>query len=527
VHPPESDHAVFVSYADEDCAAATAICGGLEVAGIKCWIAPRDARGEFAVAIDNAIRQSSVFLLVLSSASNRSSFVRSEVAVAGACDLPMIPVRIEDVQPEAGISLHVSRWQWFEGLPNLVDQVGDLAVVTRDLIRSPRTREVVGEGPGPKSWAWWGGRRSTAEASVTSVLAIAETILAMVLYGWIAWRWGTLHLTIASCVTPFLLLRTAASTELGVRWTARVVEAFRVERTEHALLFLSPLLFPLIRFLSTLLVVVRHPLKSLGEVPRNWWHSCCEVDSGQLPEIVPGVRDHGLLSIPIDTERNLGDLLRAVTLRELRSRPWIGKGSLDLYGDIWSLLFLYAPFLVVLSAIAVLYRFSVKGTAAVWSPIIWTVRRAFRPTLVAALRELRTLALHRVVRNWSLIVLGLLLAKSIVFQLGPGVTGECRGWVRADVCENVVVPGAFPAWQIAAAFNAILAWVLYLLADGALHAMRNGRLPYEGFLDGLFKASRVVRGILSSYTIACSIYLAAYLSRAWDFPPLGTKLWPW
>ncbi|PYI97443.1 MAG: hypothetical protein DME98_08235 [Verrucomicrobia bacterium] len=35
-------HDVFISYSSEDKLAADALCGALEAARIRCWIAPRD-----------------------------------------------------------------------------------------------------------------------------------------------------------------------------------------------------------------------------------------------------------------------------------------------------------------------------------------------------------------------------------------------------------------------------------------------------------------------------------------------------
>ena len=69
-------------------------------------------------------------------------------------------------------------------------------------------------GKQPRRWVWF-STEETAEAGKTSVLAVVETLCAMAPYAWIAWEYGTLHLTIAACVAPFLLLRTEESTRLA------------------------------------------------------------------------------------------------------------------------------------------------------------------------------------------------------------------------------------------------------------------------------------------------------------------------
>ena len=48
------------------------------------------------------------------------------------------------------------------------------------------------------------------------MLAVSETVVASLVVGLIALRYGTLHLTVSACIAPFLLLRTTKSTEVGL-----------------------------------------------------------------------------------------------------------------------------------------------------------------------------------------------------------------------------------------------------------------------------------------------------------------------
>ena len=63
-------------------------------------------------------------------------------------------------------------------------------------------------------WVWY-STPETAEARIVSVLACVETLVAMAIYAWVFVYVTKLHLLIAVCVAPFLLLRTPLSTELG------------------------------------------------------------------------------------------------------------------------------------------------------------------------------------------------------------------------------------------------------------------------------------------------------------------------
>jgi hypothetical protein len=65
----------------------------------------------------------------------------------------------------------------------------------------------------PKSWVWLSTPES-AENLALSVLALVETAIAITIYAWLAMKGYTLHVVMAACVAPFLLLRTDAAVEL-------------------------------------------------------------------------------------------------------------------------------------------------------------------------------------------------------------------------------------------------------------------------------------------------------------------------
>jgi len=109
-------HEVFICYASRDKAIADAVCDALESRQIKCWIAPRDVLPgtEWAEAIVDAIDGSRVLVLVFSSSSNTSPQVRREVGKAAGNDIPIIPLRIEDVTPSKAMTFFISRHQWLD-----------------------------------------------------------------------------------------------------------------------------------------------------------------------------------------------------------------------------------------------------------------------------------------------------------------------------------------------------------------------------------------------------------------------------
>jgi TolB-like protein len=132
---PNSNSAVFISYASQDAAIADALCAALEQAGIACWIAPRNVRpGDFyADAIVNAINACPVLVLVLSKNSVDSAHVLREVERASAKKRPVIAFRIDTTPLPPGLEYFLSASQWIDAssgtperrFPKLVEALRD------------------------------------------------------------------------------------------------------------------------------------------------------------------------------------------------------------------------------------------------------------------------------------------------------------------------------------------------------------------------------------------------------------------
>jgi TIR domain len=115
----------FVSHdTDNDGTVAMAICGALELRGLRCWIASRDIPPgvPWPQAIVNGINASRLLILVLSTAANESKWVLREVMAADKRGLPIVPVRIEAVEPAETLEFIVGPAQWFDAYPPPVEQ---------------------------------------------------------------------------------------------------------------------------------------------------------------------------------------------------------------------------------------------------------------------------------------------------------------------------------------------------------------------------------------------------------------------
>jgi TIR domain len=141
-------HDVFISHSTRDKDATDAICGYLESHGIRCWVAPRDILpgNDWAEAIVDAIASSKLMLLVFSSNANTSSQINRELSVAANNDVPVIPFRIEEIQPSKKLQYYLSTPHWIDAIPPPVDNHLDfLATSIRGLL--PPREESTEKGP--------------------------------------------------------------------------------------------------------------------------------------------------------------------------------------------------------------------------------------------------------------------------------------------------------------------------------------------------------------------------------------------
>jgi len=127
---------VFISYATADRKEALSVCKAIERRGIHCWLASRDvAPGEnYQEAIVRALRGGRAMVLVFSEAANNSDEIKKELSLASRYHIPVMALRIEDVEPSDAFAYELSTRQWIDAFQSwdrsidaLVRHIGQLA----------------------------------------------------------------------------------------------------------------------------------------------------------------------------------------------------------------------------------------------------------------------------------------------------------------------------------------------------------------------------------------------------------------
>ncbi len=114
-------HDIFISYTTKpklSGRAAFGIVRELERRGLRCWIAPRnlDAGEDYMAQLSDRVAESKAVILVFSDEANHSPHVKREVGLAFENEVPIIPFRIEDVQPDQSLKYCIGQVHWFDAL---------------------------------------------------------------------------------------------------------------------------------------------------------------------------------------------------------------------------------------------------------------------------------------------------------------------------------------------------------------------------------------------------------------------------
>lgn len=129
-------HDVFISYSTRDRERAGAACAALEREGLRCWIAPRDgAPGvSYATFLVEAIGESRIVVLVFSQFANDSEAVLNELEIASNRGIPVLPLRIERVEPHGAAEFYLRRRHWLDAFEDFERSLGMLAPAVRSAL---------------------------------------------------------------------------------------------------------------------------------------------------------------------------------------------------------------------------------------------------------------------------------------------------------------------------------------------------------------------------------------------------------
>ena len=139
---------VFISHAHKDSEIASLLQEYLEKNKVKCWIAPRDILPgtDWSEAIIKGINSANAMVVVLSSQSNKSRQIPRETERAVNRGIPVIPVRLEPINPEGALEYFLSTQHWIDLFPPPIES--HLPTILQSIIQLlDRDREILISSP--------------------------------------------------------------------------------------------------------------------------------------------------------------------------------------------------------------------------------------------------------------------------------------------------------------------------------------------------------------------------------------------
>lgn len=390
---------------------------------------------------------------------------------------------------------------------------------------------------------WTSDEMSAAEGD-PSVLAIFETLVLTSLTLYAGWRTGWWwHLLASSLVSPLSLLRTDQSVARAYEMLDKVrklVERMRSPDSQMTIklapvVFIIVVLVPLFcRFAAFASITCFHPLKALAAFPRNWWKSVLCTDLCISPTLMPGDEEcPDEVSIEFGPSR-VYDFFSFFKPAYL----WYGPTLTDKLLNLFFIFVVIPPATVLSFAI----RLSVKASAIIWFPVLWAVwppKKEHVPwTTYFAIRA--ELPLYRATKWLSIACLAAFVAKCLVilcqtefatkadyvekFLEAKGLrpTPEMLQWTVA-----FIRPSKMPLWQLATTTNCLLGFLYGLLVANWLAHYKHGVPPSDQSIQKTTVTIVFFSRLLSSYTIACNIYLVYCLASKVAFPQIDSRLVPW
>ena len=112
------EYDVFISHSSLDSHIAFMLCKALEKQEFKCWIAPRNVKVglPYAESIVDGIENSKTLIILFSTNANNSSGVLKELEVANNSQIPIVPIRIEDIFPTKSMKFYIMANHWVDVL---------------------------------------------------------------------------------------------------------------------------------------------------------------------------------------------------------------------------------------------------------------------------------------------------------------------------------------------------------------------------------------------------------------------------
>jgi tetratricopeptide (TPR) repeat protein len=214
---------VFISYASADRAQALKVCKALERRTTTCWISVRDVApgANYQEALVHALRNARAVVLVFTDAANSSNEIKKELSLASRYNIPVIALRLHDVEPSDAFAYELSTRQWIDAFRGWDRSIDTLA---------GRIAQLSGSEPVDVAAAQSAPRRAAFTPSRPMAIAAGLLLLVVAAGAWWALRpaQAAAH-SMTVRLSGFQLLSADLPATLRATVDAEVTAAFNID----------------------------------------------------------------------------------------------------------------------------------------------------------------------------------------------------------------------------------------------------------------------------------------------------------
>ncbi len=168
---------VFISYKVEDSDDASWVKSTLESNGIQCWMAPDSIPGgsSYATEIENAIKNCTAFVLVLSERAQSSKWVSKEVDRAINFGKRVLPFTLDNAPLKDDFSFYLSNVQRYDATTDKLVAMQTMIEAIRAEFNAPQARIVFRKKP-PKTKNNIKGKKSKFLKTALIILVVVVVL---------------------------------------------------------------------------------------------------------------------------------------------------------------------------------------------------------------------------------------------------------------------------------------------------------------------------------------------------------------
>jgi hypothetical protein len=348
---------------------------------------------------------------------------------------------------------------------------------------------------------------STVESAYSgqiTILAIMECIFSVFIYFAIGVYFHTyLFYYIAILLAPFSLLRTNRSSfhAWGGGYTIRLLLSGR--RLLFKFILFWSIGAPLIRILTLINDVIKHPVDAIKSMPENWLRQALCTDMYHPPEILP-LENAYAKQFPLAKRLPTFSEVVRTFMENTPSQKNDKKFAIARYVMFLFFLMPYIP--------SIIYRITFKSTSIVYIPLVWAsyVIYGHKEPWPYIPKRIIDGKLEKHMRTISGF-LGILFLCKLGLVAGGSISNIVPGeFLHSIFTKNIIRTSTWSFWELVLGANVVLTFLIYFAADWVISVSNTISDKMKNMINSVFSIIVFLRWSISIMVILYLVLVTLY-----------------